>query len=156
MVGVRIGLVCDQLREAPPAGRLVGVSYGRRLGLPWLHGHALQSGTGQVRVPRRRYDFGDAYQPELVCFSGDSDSLPLAAPSLVWNLGFLRVSPPPMLLLTPDCEPGSQFCPLQRLSVASNINRPLAYDAVVSAAAARTSWGFRSSLCPGRIGCDLA
>src|SRR5271154_1195561 len=93
MAGVRIGLVCDQLRAPPPAGRLVGVSCERCLGLPWLHGHALQSGTWQVCVPRRRYDFGDAYQPELVCFAGDSDSLLLAESSLVWNLGFLLVFP---------------------------------------------------------------
>src|SRR5271165_1575305 len=43
-------------------------------------------------------------------------------------LGVIFKTPPPMLLLTPDCDPGSQFCPLQRLPVASNINRPLAYD----------------------------
>src|SRR5208337_1620496 len=91
MAGVRIGLVCDQLRAPTPAGRLVGVSCERRLGRPWLHGHALQSGTRQVRVPRRRYDFGDAYQPELVCFAGDSDSLLLAESPPVWNLGFLKV-----------------------------------------------------------------
>src|SRR5277367_6515813 len=93
MAGVRIGLVCDQLRAPPLAGRLVGVSCERCLGLPWLHGHALQSGTWQVCVPRRRYDFGDAYQPELVCFAGDSDSLLLAESSLVWNLGFLAGGP---------------------------------------------------------------
>src|ERR1700740_1065639 len=93
MAGVRFGLVCDQLCAPPPAGRLVGFSCERRLGLPWLHGHALQSGTWQVRVPRRRYDFGGAYQPELVCFAGDSDSLLLAESSLVWNLVFLMVFP---------------------------------------------------------------
>ena len=93
MAGVRIGLVCYQLRAPTPAGRLVGVCCERRLGLPWLHGHALQSGTWQVRVPRRRYDFGDADQPELVCFAGDSDSLLLAESSVVWNLGFLMMFP---------------------------------------------------------------
>src|ERR1700731_3893268 len=93
MAGVRIGLVCDQLCAPPPASCLVGVSCERRLGLPWLYGHALQSGTWQVRVPRLRYDVGDAYQPELVCFAGDSDSLLLAESSLVWNLDFLMVFP---------------------------------------------------------------
>src|SRR6516225_10824788 len=93
MAGARIGLVCDQLRPTPPAGRLVGISCERRLGLPWLHGHSLQSGTWQVRVPRRRYDFGDAYQPELICFAGDSDPILLAESSLVWNLGLLMVFP---------------------------------------------------------------
>src|SRR5258708_7503994 len=37
------------------------------------------------------------------------------------------MTPPPMLWMTPDCEPGIQFCPLQRLPSASNMNRPLAY-----------------------------
>src|SRR5580704_7111992 len=89
MAGVRIGLLCDQLHAPTPAGRHVGVSCERRVGLPWLHGHALQSGTWQVRVLRRRHDLGDADQPELVRFPSDSDSLLLAAPSLVWNLGLL-------------------------------------------------------------------
>src|SRR5271166_5282093 len=90
MVGVRISVVCDQLRAPTPAGRLVGVGCEWCLGLPGLHGHALQSGTWQVRVRRCRHDFGDADQPELARFPGDSDSLLLAAPSLVWSLGFVE------------------------------------------------------------------
>src|SRR5207249_1665235 len=42
-------------------------------------------------------------------------------------LGANLTTPPPMLRITPDCEPGIQFCPLQRLPSASNMNRPLAY-----------------------------
>src|SRR6516225_3317237 len=41
-------------------------------------------------------------------------------------LGENFITPPPVLLLTPDCEPGSQFWPLQRLPSASNIKRPAA------------------------------
>ena len=41
-------------------------------------------------------------------------------------LGVNLITPPPVLLLTPDCEPGSQFWPLQRLPSASNMKRPLA------------------------------
>ncbi len=37
------------------------------------------------------------------------------------------MTPPPMLLMTPDCDPGIQFCPLHRLPSASNMNRPLAH-----------------------------
>ncbi len=39
-------------------------------------------------------------------------------------LGESLTTPPPMLWLTPDCEPAIQFCPLQRLPSASNISRP--------------------------------
>src|SRR5271157_375579 len=41
--------------------------------------------------------------------------------------GVTLITPPPMLLTTPDCEPGIQFCPLHRLASLSNMNRPLAY-----------------------------
>ena len=41
-------------------------------------------------------------------------------------LGLNLPTPPPVLLLTPDCEPGIQFMPLQRLPSASNMKRPLA------------------------------
>src|SRR6202167_1482203 len=40
-------------------------------------------------------------------------------------LGVNFTTPPPVLLLTPDCEPGIQFMPLQRLPSGSNMNRPL-------------------------------
>src|SRR5271154_5192929 len=39
-------------------------------------------------------------------------------------LGANLIVPPPMPLMTPDCEPGSQFWPLQRLPSASNMSRP--------------------------------
>src|SRR5271165_1445216 len=39
-------------------------------------------------------------------------------------LGLNLITPPPVLLLTPDCDPTSQFWPLQRLPSASNMNRP--------------------------------
>src|SRR5262245_52751133 len=42
-------------------------------------------------------------------------------------LGVNLTTPPPMLRRTPDCDPGIQFCPLQRLPSASNMKRPLAH-----------------------------
>src|SRR5208283_3221982 len=41
-------------------------------------------------------------------------------------LGLNLPTPPPVLLFTPDCEPGIQFIPLQRLPSGSNMKRPLA------------------------------
>src|SRR5208337_4397025 len=41
-------------------------------------------------------------------------------------LGLYLATPPPVLLLTPDCEPGIQFMPLHILPSASNMKRPLA------------------------------
>src|SRR5215470_6387592 len=43
-------------------------------------------------------------------------------------LGVNLTTPPPMLRLVPDCDPGIQFCPLQRLPWASNMNRPGEYS----------------------------
>src|SRR5208283_4545456 len=52
---------------------------------------------------------------------------PVIAGESAVPLGLNLITPPPVLLLTPDCEPGIQFWPLQRLPSASNMNRPLAY-----------------------------
>src|SRR5262245_4824753 len=38
--------------------------------------------------------------------------------------GVNLTTPPPMLRTVPDCDPAIQFCPLQRLPSASNMNRP--------------------------------
>src|SRR5262245_59071395 len=41
-------------------------------------------------------------------------------------LGAILRTPPPMLRMVPDCDPGIQFCPLHRLPSASNMKRPFA------------------------------
>src|SRR5262249_16716261 len=43
-------------------------------------------------------------------------------------LGVNLTTPPPMLRRTPDWDPGIQFCPLQRLPSASNMNRQGEYS----------------------------
>src|SRR5580692_5869466 len=52
---------------------------------------------------------------------------PLTAGDSTVPLGATLIVPPPMLRLTPDCEPGIQFWPLQRLPSASKTNLPLAH-----------------------------
>jgi len=52
---------------------------------------------------------------------------PVIAGDSAVPLGVNLTTPPPMLWLTPDCELGSQFCPLQRLPSTSNMSRAAEY-----------------------------